>query len=114
MEDIEENEVRAEKLSEVSAKNDAQEDFLTTTVDGSGTVKIKKGARDQSMPKSSEELRARLAVMGNMWCFLRCKFQKSWLEEMTPQVWSRYANFLLGPKVYGLRMRTGDRQEEAA
>eukprot|EP00973_Karenia_brevis_P032886 4540866-Karenia_brevis.AAC.1 len=33
---------------------------------------------------------------------------------MTPQVWARYANFLLGPKVYGLRMRTGDRQEEAA
>eukprot|EP00973_Karenia_brevis_P035090 4840482-Karenia_brevis.AAC.1 len=52
--------------------------------------------------------------MGNMWCFLRCKFQKSWLEGMTPQVWSRYANFLLGPKVYGLRMRTGDRQEESA
>eukprot|EP00973_Karenia_brevis_P070114 9746323-Karenia_brevis.AAC.1 len=51
MEDIEENEARAEKLSEVSAKNDAQEDYLTTTVDGSGTVKIKKGARDQSMPK---------------------------------------------------------------
>eukprot|EP00973_Karenia_brevis_P010154 1374732-Karenia_brevis.AAC.1 len=66
MEGMEENEVRAEKLSEVSAKSDAQEDFLTTTVDGSGTVKIKKGARDQSMPKSSEELRARLTVMGNM------------------------------------------------
>eukprot|EP00973_Karenia_brevis_P065281 9066676-Karenia_brevis.AAC.1 len=71
MEDIEENEVRAEKLSEVSARTDAQEDFLTTALDGAGNVKIKKGARDQTMPKNSEELRTKITLMGNMWCYLR-------------------------------------------
>eukprot|EP00973_Karenia_brevis_P082710 11465431-Karenia_brevis.AAC.1 len=33
---------------------------------------------------------------------------------MTPQGWSRYANCLSGPKIYWLRMRTGDRQEESS
>eukprot|EP00973_Karenia_brevis_P024170 3337073-Karenia_brevis.AAC.1 len=103
MEDIEENEVRAEKLSEVSANTDAQEDFLTTALDGAGNVKTKKGARDQTMPKNSEELRTKLNLMGNMWCFLRCKYQRSWLDCMTPSVWNRHSKYLLGSKVFDSR-----------
>eukprot|EP00973_Karenia_brevis_P082384 11420251-Karenia_brevis.AAC.1 len=52
--------------------------------------------------------------MGNMWCFLRCKYQRSWLDGMTPSVWHRYSNYLLGSKVFSLKMKTGDKQEEAA
>eukprot|EP00973_Karenia_brevis_P088209 12230833-Karenia_brevis.AAC.1 len=60
MVDIEEDEPRAERLSEISAVSDQHEDFLTTTLDADGSVKIKKGAKDSSMPKNPEQLRAKL------------------------------------------------------
>eukprot|EP00973_Karenia_brevis_P061572 8562515-Karenia_brevis.AAC.1 len=58
--DVEEDEPKAERLNEVTAATDQQEDFLTTSVDSEGRLKIKKGSRDTSMPKGSEELRSRL------------------------------------------------------
>eukprot|EP00973_Karenia_brevis_P013696 1857488-Karenia_brevis.AAC.1 len=84
MGDIKENEVKAEKLSEVSAKPDAQENFLTTALDRAGSAKIKKGAHDQTIPKNSDELRTKITLMENMWCFLRCKHLRPWLDGMTP------------------------------
>eukprot|EP00973_Karenia_brevis_P057181 7955158-Karenia_brevis.AAC.1 len=46
--DVEEDEAKAERLNEVSAVSDQQEDFLTTTLDADGSVKIKKGLRDST------------------------------------------------------------------
>eukprot|EP00973_Karenia_brevis_P058130 8092056-Karenia_brevis.AAC.1 len=89
MEDFEENEARAERLSE--------------TVGGSGAVKIKKGAHDRSMPKSSEELRARLTMMGDV-VLSSLQIPAELAGENDYLGLARYANFPLGPKTYGLRM----------
>eukprot|EP00973_Karenia_brevis_P055136 7666822-Karenia_brevis.AAC.1 len=55
-EDLEEDEPKAEKLSEVSSWMESQEDFLTTSVNEQGVVRIRKGTRDSTMPRNSEEL----------------------------------------------------------
>ena len=100
--DVEEDEVKAERLNEVSAVSDVQEDFLITTLDSDGSVKIKKGIRDSSLPKTPEQLRAKLRLMGNMWCFLFLRYRKAWLADVTPEVFRRYADYLLGERVYSM------------
>eukprot|EP00973_Karenia_brevis_P080897 11222732-Karenia_brevis.AAC.1 len=104
MVDIEKNEPRAERLSEVSAVSDQQEDFLTATLDADGAGKIKKGAKDSSRPRNPMQLRAKLRLMGNMWSFLFLRFQKAWLEGIDPEVFRKYADFLLGSQVYTMPM----------
>ena len=54
------------------------------------------------MPKTPEQLRAKLRLMGNMWCFLFLRYRKAWLADVTPEVFPRYADFLLGEKVYAM------------
>eukprot|EP00973_Karenia_brevis_P022894 3152001-Karenia_brevis.AAC.1 len=100
--DVEEDEAKAERLNEVSAVSDQQEDFLTTTLDPDGAVKIKKGLRDSNLPRTPEQLRSKLRLMGNMWCFLFLRFRKSWLSDVNPEVFRRYADFLLGSKVFSM------------
>eukprot|EP00973_Karenia_brevis_P050610 7026708-Karenia_brevis.AAC.1 len=107
MVDIEEDEPRAERLSEISAVSDQHEDFLTTTLDADGAVKIKKSAKDSSMPKNPEQLRAKLRLMGNMWSFLYLRFRKTWLDGINPEVFRKYADFLLGTRVYTMPMSEG-------
>eukprot|EP00973_Karenia_brevis_P085960 11921968-Karenia_brevis.AAC.1 len=56
------------------------------------------------MPKGSEDLRCRLRLMGNAWTFLKLRYMKPWLADMVPDVWRKYADFLMGSKVYGMPM----------
>ena len=102
-EDIQEDNPRAEKLYEVTSGEDHTEEFLTTMMDSSGNIKVKKGNKDGKMPKDPEELRAKIKLMGAAWCFLRIRFGKDWLSDMVPSVWERYAEFLLGPTVAKVR-----------
>eukprot|EP00973_Karenia_brevis_P084603 11740283-Karenia_brevis.AAC.1 len=82
--DVEEDEAKAERLNEVSAVSD-QQDFLTTTLDSDGAVKIKRGLRDSKLPRTPEQLRSKLRLMGNMWCFLFLRFRKAWLSDVNPE-----------------------------
>eukprot|EP00973_Karenia_brevis_P052090 7235417-Karenia_brevis.AAC.1 len=45
--------------------------------------------------------------MGNAWVFLRLRYAKSWLGDMTPDVFRRYADFLMVPRVYSMPMPEG-------
>eukprot|EP00973_Karenia_brevis_P056901 7915884-Karenia_brevis.AAC.1 len=54
---VEEDQAKAERLSEVSAVSDHQEDFLTTALDSNGPGKIKRGLRDPTPPRMPKQLR---------------------------------------------------------
>ena len=105
-EDVDDDEPKAERLSEVASKEDGEEQYLTADIDLSagGAVKIKKGTRDGRMPTSPEHLRAKLRLVGNVWCFLRTRHTTTrWLKDITPRTFDLYADFILGKQVYGLR-----------
>eukprot|EP00973_Karenia_brevis_P027481 3790792-Karenia_brevis.AAC.1 len=84
--DVEEDEPEAERLTEVTGISELQEDYLTTSIDENGTVKIKKGSKETSLPRTPELLRAKLRLMGNAWVFLRLRYAKAWLSDMNPDV----------------------------
>eukprot|EP00973_Karenia_brevis_P074292 10322010-Karenia_brevis.AAC.1 len=56
------------------------------------------------MPKRPEQLRAKRRLMGNLWTFLRLRYRKQWLEGVTPDTMRRYADYLLGSKVWNMPM----------
>jgi hypothetical protein len=111
IEDIEENEPKAEALKEVASKDDGEEDFLMSEVGKDGHVRVRKGARDGKAPSNSEELRARLRLVGHCWLFLRTKHaNRSWLMDITEKTYSVLADHLLGKYVAGavIQSSSGD------
>ena len=71
-----------------------------------GTIKVKKGAVQNSRPSGPEELRVRLDLVAN--AILMCAFRypnKAAFQRITPNIFSRYANHLLGEHVFGLRAK---------
>ncbi|CAJ1332305.1 unnamed protein product [Effrenium voratum] len=84
---IEQGEWRFMHLTEFVSREDADVAPVGAVIDHStGTIKVKKGAVQNSRPSGPEELRA--------------AFQR-----ITPNIFSRYANHLLGEHVFGLRAK---------
>ena len=59
------------------------------------------------MPQNTEQLRTTLRIEGNMWCFLSSQYKnKVFFQDMTPELWLTYANYLLGDKCYLMQVPT--------
>ena len=109
-EDIDDDEPKAERLSEVHSKEDGEEQLLSADVDIKlgGVIKIKKGCKDGTMPATSEELRAKLKLVANCWLFLKTKHTtRRWLRDLKPEHFAKYTEYLLGKNVAMLRGRDG-------
>jgi hypothetical protein len=105
LEETEQEEPVASPLDEVSSVEDAETQQLSATLDLTGRLRITKQKAKGKMPSTSEELRLRLRLEGNVWMFMAQKFTaKTWLQELKPETWSRYADYLLGEKVYNLKV----------
>ena len=103
LEETEQEEPSASSLDEVCSIEDSENQSLTASLDSSGRLRIVKQKAKGRLPQSSEELRIKLRLEGNTWLFLGTKFtSKTWLQNLSPNTWSRYADFLLGEKCYNL------------
>ena len=103
-EDIEDNEIRVEPLSEVSSREEAEVDLLLPAFDENGRIMIRKTPKSSKAPASTEELRDKLILMSNCWLFLKSKHSNlHWLSDFDDRVFDKYARHLLGSEVYGLR-----------
>ena len=100
MEEVENGEIVASSLSEVTSKKKVKTLGIQTSVDAGGHVRIVKQRNKGSLPQNTEELRTILRVEGNAWVFLGSKYRnKVFFKDMTPSVWLDYSNYLLGVKV---------------
>ena len=103
-EDVENNEITAEDLSEVTSKNDTEVETLSATLDNRGHFVVKKATQNGKMPTTTEELRTKLNIIGNCWLFLKSKHSnRPWLLDMDEKVFKSVADHILGDKIYGLR-----------
>ena len=100
-EEVESGEVVASALSEVTSKRSARTMGIQTTVDTTGHVRLIRQKSKGEMPQNTEQLRTTLRIEGNMWCFLGSRYKnKVFFQDMTPELWLTYANYLLGDKCY--------------
>ena len=75
LEEIENGEVTASALSEVTSRKKVRTMGIQTTVDTGGHVRIVRQRNKGVMPQHTEELRTVLRVEGNMWTMLASKFK---------------------------------------
>ena len=110
MEEIENGELSASSLSEVTSRKQVKTMGLQTSVDTGGHVRIVKQRAKGVMPQNTEELRAVLRVEGTAFCYLASKYRNKVLfTGMNPTIWLDYANYLLGEKVYRMQIPTGSK-----
>jgi uncharacterized membrane protein YgcG len=107
LEDLEDGELVASPLDEIISRADgcsAQLD-LASSLDVQGRLKVTKTKPKSKMPTSTEELRTKLAVEGNLWMMISSKFRnKSVLQGFTPRCMEDFTRYILGEKVLLLQV----------
>eukprot|EP00972_Heterocapsa_arctica_P100095 14760197-Heterocapsa_arctica.AAC.1 len=73
MEQIEDNDYKAESFSVVTTVLDVSEERLAATVDKSGVVRVKAAVKEILPPEGPEALRRRLRTYGFSWMFARLR-----------------------------------------
>ena len=112
LEECEHDEPTASPLDEVLSLDDDEAQSLSATVDPSGRIRISKAKNKAKLPASTEELRMRLRVEGNTWLMLAAKCtNRSWLQGLTPSTFGRYTDWLLGERVFDMKIPMGDTME---
>ena len=105
LEEVEADEPTASPLDEVFSLETVESQSLQASVDPSGRLRITKARSKGKMPATTEELRLRLRVESNLWLFLQVKFSnRPWLNGLTPSDFGRYTDYILGEKVFELRI----------
>ena len=94
---VESGEWRHMALMQFLSKEDQESEPLGATIDKSGTVKIRKGYGEGKPPKTPEELRQKIKLMCHTYLFVQLKYpNKEVLRDVTPNLFSKLADYLLG------------------
>ena len=110
--EVEENEPKAESLKEVHAKDEPEQDFLSTAISVDGQIKVRKGSMTSKEPDDPEQLRAKWKLISACWLFLKLKHtNRAWLSDLSPKVFQDAIDYILGRKVYGLRCSSSDARQ---
>ena len=97
IEELVENEPLVEDLTEVTNKEDGEEDLWIPDLTKEGVLKMKKGqCRKSPTPNNSEEYRKRLKVLNNGWLFARTRHMRSWVEDLQENTYGILADYILG------------------
>ena len=83
---VESGEWKSMSLVQFLSRDDTEAEMMGATIDKTGTVKIRKGYGEAKPPKSSEELRQRLKLVGHTYIMAQLKFpHKAALQQLTPK-----------------------------
>ena len=106
VEECENNEPMALPLDEVTSKFDATTSSLQSSLDASGHLRVVKTKAKGKLPDSTETLRRTLKLEGITWLCMAAKFRtKAWLHTITLNDWLKYIDYVLGDRVYGLKIQ---------
>ena len=105
-EQIETGEWKRMSLVMFLSRDDADSEPMAATLDKNGTVRVKKGYGESKPPKTGEELRQRVKLLGHTYLFAQLKFpNRHELRNIGPNLFNKYADFLLGEHVMGLQAK---------
>ena len=105
MEEVEQGELLASNLDEVGSKEESLTIAIQSSVDASGRLRVARERKKSKLPTNSEELRSKLKLECTTLIMLGSKFRnREWFRELNPNDFSKYVDWLLGEKVYGLQI----------
>ncbi len=103
---IDNGEWKAMMLTQYLSRDDAEAENWGATIDSGGNIKVKRGYSDGPKPKNTEELRARVKLHGHTYIMCMLKYpHKATLQGLSPTVFQKYIDHLLGEHVWGLRSK---------
>lgn len=106
MEQVESGEFRNMALVQFMSRDDQDTEPLGAVIEKSGAVKVKKGHGESRPPKSGEDLRQKIKLMGHSYIFMQLKFpNRQAFRNIGPNLFAKYADFLLGEHVLGLKAK---------
>jgi hypothetical protein len=109
LEQLEENELVACPLDEVSSMTDADLSATVTGFDNAGRTQLFRKRAKGSLPLTPESFRTRLRVERNVWLYMATKFvNRPFLAGLTQAVWEEWTDYFLGNKVFLLEVMHGD------
>ena len=105
LEEIEQDEIAAHSLDEVTSKKDSQALQLQSTLDQSGRVRIPWQRQKGKLPANTEELHQKLRIEANAWLMVASKMRnKAFLQNLEQRHFDRYTDYLLGVKCYNMQI----------
>lgn len=103
---IDNGEWKAMMLTQYLSRDDAEAENWGATIDSSGNIKVKRGYTDGPKPRNTEELRARVKLVGHTYIMAMLKYpHKRTLQGISPTTFQKYIDHLLGEHVWGLRSK---------
>ena len=106
LDEIEKDDLKAETLEEVVSVDEDDPDMLRTEWRPDGQLRAVRVGTKVSLPKGPEELRKRLALLGNSLIYAGYQqVHKVYLKHLNPQVFVEYVEYLLGDFVWKLASR---------
>lgn len=101
LEEIEQDEVTAHSLDEVTSRKESQALQLQSSIDQSGRVRITRQRPKGKLPGNTEELRHKLRIEANAWLMVASKMRnKPFLRNLEQRHFDRYTDYILGEKCY--------------
>ena len=114
-EQIEAGEWKNMSLAQFMSREDQDTEPLAATIDKAGTLKVKKGFGEGKPPRSGEELRQRIKLLGHCYIFCQLKFpHRAVLRDISPNLFNKYADYLMGEHVMGLKAKDASGEVVAA
>ena len=114
LEEIEQDEIQAHPLDEITSRKDAQSQQLQTSLDQSGRVRVTRHRPKGKMPTNTEELRLKLRVEANAWLMVASKMRnKVYLRGLEQRHFEKYVDYLLGEKCYHMMVPTASGEKMA-
>ena len=110
LEQVEEGEIVAEKLSSTLSKAQTSgEVWGSCKIQPDGTMKVAKGRQEGTMPTDSEDLRARYRLLARAWELVRMKVpHKPFLKDYSMKIFDDLVEWLLSSDVYRTEIKSPD------
>ena len=110
--EVEENEPKAESLKEVHAKDEPEQDFLSTAISVDGQIKVRKGSMTSKEPEDPEHSRTKWKLISACWILLKLeRTSRAWLADTNPKIFQDAIGYILGREVYGLGSSGSDARQ---
>ena len=107
--DVTEGDLRAESLKEVtSILEEATDDYEKIAFDRTGTLKVKRCAKEGRLPQDSEGMRDKVKLMSVKTSYVQSRFpNKAYLQGMGPHIWDKHIEYVLSDQIHRLAAKDG-------
>ena len=111
MQEVEQGNSTAESLQDVPNLLETVADTGGVILDLDGTFKVKRGSHRVPLPADSEALRRRVRLLGVSYALSKIQNPtRVWLSTATQEVWLDHLDYVLGPRVSGMKVAAVGRE----